>query len=180
MKPFRAFLPYLSRNSFYLTQPSPQMMSHRLFKQTQRLFSTDLEVTEVEQEKPNVNVITDKNSWSYEFDDKEIKGVGFEVNTGNYVIIYTCKVCETRQSRSFTKQAYHKGVVIVKCECCANHHLIADNLKWFENDSVNIEDLVKRNNESIIKVNADGEMKEYFISKIKERVPEKNDETKSE
>lgn len=116
-----------------------------------------------------MNVVEENHSWSYEFDETEIKGIGFAVGSGNYVIIYTCKVCETRQSRSFTKNAYHKGVVIVRCEGCENLHLIADNLKWFEEDAVNVEDLVKRENKEVVKVEAKGELKEYFFNKIKKK-----------
>ena len=33
--------------------------------------------------------------------------------------------------RSFTRLAYEKGIVIVKCRGCGVRHLIADNLGWY-------------------------------------------------
>jgi hypothetical protein len=40
---------------------------------------------------------------------------------------FTCKVCNTRSYRSFTRHAYETGVVIVQCGGCNKYHLIADN-----------------------------------------------------
>lgn len=46
-------------------------------------------------------------------------------------ISFTCKVCNERISRTFHKQSYERGVVLIKCPKCLNHHIIADNLGWF-------------------------------------------------
>lgn len=94
---------------------------------------------------------------------------------GNYAIFYTCKVCETKQSRSFSKNSYHKGVVIIRCEGCQNLHLIADNLGWFEDGKVNIEDLALRNKEKFLKIKPDGKLQEEFLSKMKFRTEKKEE-----
>ena len=48
-----------------------------------------------------------------------------------YVLMFTCGQCNAKQIKSFTKNAYHKGVVLVRCEGCDKIHLVADNLGWF-------------------------------------------------
>lgn len=47
-------------------------------------------------------------------------------------IQFTCKVCDRRNSKTFSRTAYTKGIVIIKCGGCENNHLIADNLGWFQ------------------------------------------------
>ncbi|CAF2156019.1 unnamed protein product [Rotaria magnacalcarata] len=47
-------------------------------------------------------------------------------------IQFTCKVCNHKLQKTFTRQSYEQGVVIIRCDSCSNLHLIADNLGWFK------------------------------------------------
>ena len=86
----------------------------------------------------------------------------------NYIINFTCGKCDNKILRSFTKHAYHKGIVIIQCDKCKGNHLIADNLGWFtdsNNSKVihkeNIEDILKAKKEKYIKHNL-AELIEYI------------------
>ena len=75
---------------------------------------------------------------------------------------FTCSKCETKQARTFSKDSYTKGVVLLRCGGCDNLHLIADNLGWFRDSKTNIEDLMKENGDKV-RTNIDDNSIEFQI-----------------
>lgn len=73
---------------------------------------------------------------------------------GKLYFEYTCNICENRSNKIISKQAYQNGVVLVRCDECKNLHLIADNLGWFCDEKVNVEDLLKEKGETVTRIDA--------------------------
>ena len=69
--------------------------------------------------------------------------------------MYTCKVCNHRSGRKISKQAYHKGVVLVRCPGCEKLHLISDHLGVFEEPGWTIESILKQHGENVHVVNSE-------------------------
>lgn len=98
-----------------------------MWKATLRLFRPFCSVTKIESH-------IAEGAASFE----EVKGTKAGKD-GIYALMLTCAPCGNKMTRTFTKRAYHHGVVLIRCDSCDNIHLIADNLGWFEDDTWNIE-----------------------------------------
>lgn len=80
------------------------------------------------------------------------KGIATQnAKTARLQLVFTCGKCETRAVKSFTKNAYENGVVIVTCPKCDARHLIADNLGWF-GDERNIEQVLAQKGQTVTKI----------------------------
>lgn len=84
--------------------------------------------------------------------------------SGLYAMFFTCKVCNTRSGKTFSKHSYHSGVVLIRCDCCNKLHLVADNLGWFRDKKVNIEDLMREKGEDVVKLAKESPVFEYVLA----------------
>src|SRR5689334_20537896 len=56
-------------------------------------------------------------------------------------LIAQCTPCGTQMHKTFSRLAYEKGVVMVKCGSCGTRHLVADHLGWFREGRTTLDDL---------------------------------------
>jgi mitochondrial protein import protein ZIM17 len=83
--------------------------------------------------------------------DSALSEVAGSSSLESYLLVYTCVKCDVRNSKKIAKNAYHKGVVLCKCDGCKNMHLIADNLGWFGEESFNVEKAMEKKGQAIYK-----------------------------
>ena len=72
------------------------------------------------------------------------------------IIMYTCKVCETRSARKISKHSYQRGVVVVKCACCNNMHLICDHIGVFEDKGWTIDQFLSEHRSQVATTTSSG------------------------
>ena len=80
------------------------------------------------------------------------------------MMVFTCDVCNTRSAKTFSKHAYHTGVVLVRCDGCTNLHLVADHLGWMTDQVGNgkvpgkLEDRLEEAGKSLLKIGGEDAM----------------------
>ena len=79
------------------------------------------------------------------------------------MIMFTCNICNQRMGRTFSKDAYENGVVLIRCEKCDNLHLISDNLGWFKDEKINIETIAQESGKKVYRY-VSKETMEFIIS----------------
>ncbi|KFK34722.1 hypothetical protein AALP_AA5G183900 [Arabis alpina] len=72
----------------------------------------------------------------------------------DFMMVFTCKVCETRSMKMASRESYENGVVVVRCGGCDNLHLIADRRGWF-GEPGSVEDFLAAQGEEFKKESMD-------------------------
>jgi len=77
-----------------------------------------------------------------------------------FLMMYTCKICDGRNSHMVSKVAYEHGMVVTTCRHCKNRHLIADNEQKLDMGPdtpafKKVEDLLKSRGERVKRMQVD-------------------------
>jgi len=64
-------------------------------------------------------------------------------------IEFTCTVCQNRVAKTFSKHAYEKGTVLIRCSGCQNLHLIADHINFTGYAEKTIEEIAAKKGEPV-------------------------------
>jgi len=99
-------------------------------------------------------------------DSQEVRLAGIDPSQRKLAIIFTCTVCDTKQTKMFSHLSYTKGVVLIKCDGCKGHHLIADNLGWFSKTPVNVESLASEQGEQVRRLSSYEELEKAGVMEI--------------
>ncbi|CAF1361703.1 unnamed protein product, partial [Didymodactylos carnosus] len=117
-------------------------ISRRLIETSSRDHDRRLELSSSTSSSPNIEVGADADESSM---PQPRMGIQFK-----------CKICENTLQKTFTKQSYEHGVVIIRCDHCSSLHLIADNLNWFSdmNGKKNVVDILHAKGETVYRINS--------------------------
>lgn len=96
----------------------------------------------------------------------DLPGVSSGGEDGFYVLMFTCKVCETRTARRISKKGYHEGSVLVRCPGCLGLHLISDHLGFFNDESVDAESILKGKGEEGVVGRVDPSVYEFSTNDL--------------
>jgi len=77
------------------------------------------------------------------------------VAPAKFKIMYTCKVCEHRNSHMISRLAYNQGIVIVTCAGCNSRHLISDKTGLLDYGVFNVE-MLAASGESVTRLGVEG------------------------
>ena len=75
-----------------------------------------------------------------------------------FQILFTCKICETRNSHMISRLAYQQGIVIATCPGCGSRHLLADKTGLLDVGIWDVEQLAQQG-ENVTRLTTDGYQK---------------------
>jgi len=72
-----------------------------------------------------------------------------------FKMMFTCKICDHRNTHMISRLAYQQGIVIATCPGCGSRHLISDQTGLLDFGKWDVEQLAN-SGESVVRLSADG------------------------